>query len=100
MSAEDVISWALIALCIVDWFATVILVRAALRIKEAALEERAAVSVLLSIGASAASVIALGHILGYDLPAGWAFVLLAAGLTVLSVPQLIWVVAFLGGRFR
>lgn len=94
------VSWALIGLAVVDWGATVILVRAALRLREPALEERATTSVMLTVGATGAAVLAAGYLAGFKLPDGVSFVFIAGALLILSVPQLVWAVAFLRGAFR
>ena len=100
MSAQAVVSWLLIGLAVVDWLATRILVNAARRIHEAALEERATTSVLLSVGATGAAVLAGAYLFGFQLPDGVSFLFIAGALLILSIPQLVWAVAFLRGAFR
>ena len=96
----DAISWLLIFLALADWGASVILVRAALAIRGAALEERATTAVVLTIGATAASVLAIANLTGQRFPDAFVLLLLTAALVALSVPQLVWSGAYLMGRFR
>jgi hypothetical protein len=100
LNAQAVVSWLLIGLAIVDWLATGVLVRAALHLREAALEERATTSVMLSIGATGAAVLAAAFLFGFHLPDGVSFLFIAGALVILSVPQLIWAIAYAAGRFR
>jgi hypothetical protein len=100
MNGQTIVSWLLIGLAVMDWVATVILVRAALRLHEPSLEERATTSVLLSIGASGVAMLAGAYLLGVSLPQWLSFLLLVAGLVILSAPQLVWLAAYKLGRFR
>ena len=100
MSGPSAVSWLLIGLAVIDWLATVILVRAALQLDEPALQERASTSVILSVGASLAAVLAGAFLLGVILADGVAFLFLCAGLVILSAPQLLWVLAYWRGKFR
>ncbi len=98
MTVVDVISLALIVLALADWFATMILVRAARSLREPALAERAGTSVVLSIGASGAAILGIAQLLRVQ--HGAALWLLTVGLVALSLPQLIWCIAYFTGRFR
>lgn len=94
------VSWILIGLVFLDWLATVILTRAARREREPALDERATVSAALTIGATGAAVLAAAFLLNVKLTDALAFVLIAAALLILSLPQLLWLASYWAGRFR
>lgn len=96
----DVVSGLLILLALADWWATVILVRAALAIREAAIEERATTAVILTLGATATAFLAAVRLLRIDILPGLGTALLIAALVAVSVPQLIWAVAYWRGQFR
>ena len=96
----EVWAWLLVILAIADWGATVTLVRAALRIHESALEERATAAVILTIAASGAGLLSLAFLAKIQLPAGLGTALLVAILLLVSLPQLIWYAAYRNGRFR
>lgn len=92
-------AWALVILAVADWFATVKLVQAALRVKEAALEERATISVILTVAASGAAFLAAAFLARVSLPPGLGTLILVGILLLISVPQLLWYAAYRLGRF-
>lgn len=100
MTDLDDLSRVLIVLAIADWIATVILVLGARDLREPALVERAFQSFVLTIGATGIAVLAGAYLLRVDLPATPNLGLLTLGLIALSVPQLVWLVLYLTGRFR
>jgi len=91
---------ALIALAIFDWLATAVLVRAARSIHEPALTERAIASFVLTVGASGAGILSWAYLASFDLPDLVGTLFLIGGLAILSLPQIVWLGAYLLGRFR
>lgn len=100
MSPLQVASVALILFAAFDWIATIVLVRAAQRMDEPALTERAIASFILTAIATGFAVLALGYLIGTRLPQPVTAILLVGGLLAVSVPQLVWLLAYWGGRFR
>lgn len=102
----EVLAFLLIGLAVADWLATFVLIRAALALRdgdgngEAALDERATAAMVLTVGATCAAIIAIAYLLGVALPDGISFLFLAAGLIALSVPQIVWALAYVAGRFQ
>ena len=96
----EIAAWALVLLAIADWGATFALVRGALAVKEAALEERATVSVILTFAATVAALLAVAFLAKIQLPPGLGTLALIGVLLLISVPQLVWYAAFRAGRFR
>lgn len=92
-------SWLLVVAAAIDWIATVTLVRAAFRVKEAALQERATAAVILTFAASVIALLSLAFIFRITLPEGVGTSLLVGALLLLSLPQMVWVVAYEFGRF-
>lgn len=93
-------SWLLVGLALIDWVATVTLVRASARSNEAALEERATAAVILTFAASLIALLALAFIFDIKVPGDIGTAMLIGSLLLLSVPQLVWVVAYEFGRFQ
>ena len=91
---------ALVVLAVVDWIATVILVRGAIADRVTPLEERATAAVILSLGASGGAFLSVAYLFGWVLPDGFNLIFLAAGFLALSIPQLIWGFGYWMGRFR
>ena len=89
----------LIGLAVADWIAAVILVRGALRTRWVALQERAGTAVILAVLASGIAVLAVSRVTGLSLPAPVPQVILSAVLVLLSLPSLLWLIAYLRGRF-
>jgi len=100
VSQLDIAAWGLVLLAIADWGATVRLVAAALSVKGAALEERATISVILSVAATIAAVMAIAFLAHFQWPDGVGTLLLIAALSMISLPQLLWYAAYRAGRFR
>lgn len=96
----DVVAVLLVILAILDWGATVTLVRGALSVHEPALDERATASVILTIGATMAAILAVIVLLDLDAGDGIWLLLLTIGLGALSLPQVVWVVAYWRGQFQ
>ncbi len=92
-------SWLLVGLAIIDWIATLRLVRASAGSNEAALEERATAAVILTFAASLVALLAIAFIFNVTLPDGVGTAALIGALLAISVPQLIWVFAYELGRF-
>lgn len=100
MSPLDVIAWLLIGLAVVDVGVTSVLVRAARRVREPALQERATISVVLTFGALCAAIMATARIFGIALMPWVTFSLFIAILVLVSLPQLVWYAMYRLGRFR
>jgi hypothetical protein len=96
----DAISQLLIALCVLDWVVTGVLVSAALRLPEAALEERAATSVVLSVAATAAAGLGAFRLGLVTFSPEVRLFLIVAVLVLVSVPQFVWLALLFLGRFR
>ena len=93
------VSWILVVLAVIDWIATVILIRAAFSVKAAALEERATASLILTIAASLIAGLALAYVFSFKLPDGVGTAALVGALLLLSLPQVVWVLAYERGKF-
>ena len=100
MSPLDVISAVLIVLAAIDVIATITLVRAAVRTRENSLTERAMVSVLLTAFAVSVALLAVNRLGQWHLPTEVATVILVGGLLLISVPQIVWLVAYRRQGFR
>jgi hypothetical protein len=96
----QVASLALVLAAVFDWFATADLVRAARKLNEPALSERAIASCVLTVIATGIAVLAGAYLLEVRLPSIITTVLLVGGLLAVSIPQLVWWVAFRQGRFK
>ena len=96
----EIAAWALVLLAIADWGATVSLIRAALRLRVPALEERATVSVVLTLAATGAAVLSIAFLAHFTLPPGVGTLILVGVLLLISVPQLLWYACYRAGRFR
>ncbi len=95
----DAVAWLLIAFAAVNVTSTFVLVRAALRHHWPALEERATVAVLLAVIAVGAAVLGLVRLRILDLPSEASLSIIACGLVLVSVPAVIWAIAYWTGRF-
>lgn len=93
-------SGILIILAVIDWIATVILARAALRLREPALQERATASAIMTLAATSIGVLSGAYILNIELSDGLGTAILVGALLLFSLPQVIWMIAYELGRFR
>ena len=93
------LSWLFIALCVLDWWSAVILIRAALRLRYLALEERAGTATILAIVASGVAVLGVERISGVNFGQALNVVILVAVLGGLSVPSVLWLIAYFRGEF-
>lgn len=93
------LSALLILLAIADWTATVVLVRGALRLKYVALQERAGVAVMLSLMALGLACLGAARLLHAAVSPDVTTGIIIAVFLGISVPQLVWLVAYLRGRF-
>lgn len=99
MSGTDVLAVVLIALVVIDWAATRILVIGARRLKYPALSERAGVSTILSVLASGLALLSALYLLGVKTPPIVSgFVIIAVFLGI-SLPQVVWAIQYIRGRF-
>jgi hypothetical protein len=89
----------LVAAPVPGWVFTVILVRAALRLREPSLQERATAAVILSTSATCIAIPSAAYLQKISL-GGFGTLILIAGLLLVSLPQIVWGVAYLAGRFR
>jgi hypothetical protein len=96
----DAVSWLLVVLALLDWCATMILVSLARRFPEPALQERAATSIILTVGASAVALLGAAHLIGFDFDPVPNFTLFVVALITISVPQLVWTAGYVMGKFR
>lgn len=95
----DVLAVCLVLLAVVNVGSTVILVVAAFRHRWRALIERAIQAVILAVAALAAAYLGMARLHLVTVTPDVATVLLAGILVALSLPSLIWLIAFLTGRF-
>ena len=95
-----IIAVALIALAAADIAVTIVLVRAARRLAEPALEERATVAVILTFIAGLWAIVALAYLASVPLDVGLSTLLLVLVSALVSLPQLIWFAGYWAGRFR
>ena len=95
----DAVAYVLIACAAVNVTSTVVLVRAAMRHHWPALEERATVAFVLAIAAVGAAVLGFARLRILDLPSEASLGLIAVGLMLVSVPSVIWAIAYWTGRF-
>lgn len=99
MNDLDAISWGLIALWVVDLLVTALMVVIARHVREPAFTDRAQTSILLTIGAAGPAILAAAQLSRAELPGGPTFILLVAPFVLMSLPQPIWLVSWLVGRF-
>jgi hypothetical protein len=78
---------------------TAILIRAALRHHWAALEERATVAAILALIAIGAAALGLNRLHLLNFPTEVSLTILAIGLILVSIPSIVWFVAYRTGRF-
>jgi len=99
VSTDD---WARIyvVLALVDIVVTIVLVRAARREKEAALAERATVSVLLTLFAVATAVLSAAYLVDVPVPNGITSLIILGALAVISLPQILWYASYRMRRFE
>jgi len=90
----------LVILAVLGWISTAILIRAARKLPEPALLERAAVAITLSVGATLVAIIAGAALTRASLPPGFAFAFLVGACVLLNLPQLVWVTVLATGRFK
>jgi hypothetical protein len=96
----DDISRLLIALAVVDVVCTVVIVRGAYEHPNPALAERAVVSVILTMVATFAAILAAARLGAMVVPPDLATIMFVASFLFVSIPQAIWAVLFVTGRFR
>lgn len=96
----NAVAGLLIVFAVIDWIATAVLVSASRRLHEPALTERAVASVILSLSASGIAVLSGAFLAGVVLFPALRLTLLVGALVLLSVPQIVWLAAYLRGRFR
>ena len=96
----DVVATALIMLAAFDWAVTMMLVIAARHVGEPALTERAATSVVLTFGATLGAILGMVVLADVTLPRGFGLSLIALAFAIISVPQVLWLVSWMNGKFR
>ena len=96
----DMLAWLLILLAVVDLIVTVFLVSATRSVHEPALTERATASVILTSAALLWAILGVVYLLDITLVSPVGTMLLFGGLLLISLPQLIWFVAYWRGVFR
>lgn len=100
LNVLDCFAALLVLLAILNVGSTVILVVAALRHRWSALEERAIVAVVLAVGATFAAMLGLNRLHVLTVAPDLAVGLLVIALTLFSLPSLIWLLAYLSGKFE
>ena len=100
MNVVDQIALLLVPLAVANVGSTVILVLAARRHHWPALQERATVAVVLAVVAIAAALVGLVRLRLLDLDPEVSLGVIAIGLALISVPSILWLIAFLAGRFK
>lgn len=83
----------------IDWVASAILIRAAQRLNEPALAERATASVILTIAATCIAIPSAAFVVKANL-GGVGTIILIGGLLLVTLPQLVWLVSYWRGHFR
>ena len=98
MSTDD---WARVfaVLAVIDVAVTIELVRASRRVREPVLAERAGVSVMLTLFATAVALLSVAYLVDISVPSSISGPITLGALAVLSVPQLVWYLAYRTGRF-
>ena len=96
----DALSSLLIALAVFDWASTAVIYLAARKLHEPALDERASVSVILSLAATGAACLGAARLGFLTIPPGVGIFVLSLILILLSIPQLVWIVGLFTGKFR
>lgn len=97
---RDILSWLLIILAGMDVAVTIVLLRAARRLHEPALEERATVSIVLTLGGLSAAALGAAHLVGLDLPTELSVTMFVIVLVIMSAPQMVWYALYRLGRFK
>ena len=95
----DAIAALLVVLAGVNVVSTAILVVAAWRHRWPALAERATIAVVLAVIAIGFALLGAHRLHLLTLPSEASLTILAVGLLLVSVPSLVWLLAFLAGRF-
>lgn len=93
------LSRLLVALAFLDWVVAGVLVVAAWRHRWGALIDRALTALLLALSATIAAVLGLNRAIPLGLPRETAIALLVVAMILISVPAVLWVYAFLAGKF-
>lgn len=99
MSIHDA-ALLLIAAAVFDWIATVVMFLAERDYPNRALQERVTAAVLLSCISTIGAVMSAAFLLGSHLPSDVVTILLVGGFLLASVPQAVWLVGLITGRFR
>ena len=96
----DLVAGLLIFLALADWAWTAVILRAADRVNEPALTERAIVSVVLSVIATGAALMGAQRLGFVELPSALAVTVLVGALVLVSAPQFIWGAGLVLGKFK
>lgn len=100
VNEREMLSWLLIGAAVGDIVFTVLMRRAASTDGNAALRERARVSVFLTLGAVSLALLAVAFLSAVDLPTPIGSILFAIAVVWYFVPQPAWYLAYRLGRFR
>lgn len=99
MKPLDLAALLLVLAPLPGWVFTAILVGAARRLSEPALRERALTAVLLSLSSTCVAIPSAAYLARLQLGALGTSILIG-GLLLISLPQVVWGIAYLVGRFR
>jgi hypothetical protein len=89
-----------IILAAADWWWTSMLIRAARKVPEPALIERAVAAVIFSTVATIAEVLGAYILRLIDIPPDVRVIMLVVAFVLVSAPQFVWGILLLTGRFR
>ena len=99
MDPLDAVSAALIVLGILNVIATLVLLDGARRHRWPALVERALMAVLLTVAGASIAVLAFARLDHLAIDRGVATVFLIVPFIMLSIPNIVWLVAYMLGKF-
>lgn len=89
----------LVVLAVLDWGVALYLVAAAWKHRWAALIDRALTAVILAASATIAAILGLNRVVPLGLPPDVAILLLVVAIVLVSVPAVLWLYAYLAGKF-
>lgn len=90
----------LVALAVADWTSVAVIVYYARQHRNNVLTERAIVAIILTVVGSIAALLGLGRLGIAPINGEVALTLLSVALVLVSLPQIIWALSLLTGRFR
>lgn len=97
---RHIVAWILIALAVGDIVITLVAIWVARRVNEPAMTDRAATSLLETIVASSLAFLSAAFVAGIVLAPVLVSILFIGALLLVSLPNYVWIVSWLVGRFR